>query len=77
MRRRAGQSFIVGDRVHIEVLEARANRVKLGIVAPDDVQIVRKEACITREENVAAALSADHDMIKTLLRRLPGAAPRA
>jgi len=77
MKRRAGESFTIGDQIEIEVLEVAGSRVKLGIVAPDDVQIVRKEACITREENVAAALSADHEMIKTLLRRLPGAAPRA
>jgi carbon storage regulator CsrA len=76
MWRRSGESLIVGDGVEIEVLDARANRVKLGIVAPDSVQIVRKEARITREANVAAALSADRDVIQTLLRRLPSPLPR-
>jgi carbon storage regulator CsrA len=75
MWRRSGQSFTVGESVQIEVLEARANRVKLGIVAPDDVQIIRKEARLTREENLAAALSVDRDMIDALLRRLPARAP--
>jgi carbon storage regulator len=70
MWRRSGQSFMVGEGVEIEVLEARVNRVKLGIVAPDEVPIVRKEARITREENLAAALSADRGMIEALLRRL-------
>jgi len=77
MWRRCGQSFIVGEVVQIEVLESRANRVKLGIVAPDNVPIVRTEARLTREENLAAALSAGHDMIQTLLRSLPAGAPRA
>jgi len=77
MWRRAGQSFTVGESVQIDVLDARANRVKLGIVAPDDVQIVRNEARLTREENLAAALSADRDMIETLLRRIPASASRA
>ena len=76
MWRRSGQSFTVGEGVQIEVLEARANRVKLGIVAPDDVQIVRNEARLTREENLAAALSADRRMIETLLRRIPAGASR-
>jgi carbon storage regulator len=75
MWRRSGESFIVGDDVEIAVLDARANRVKIGIVAPDTVQIVRKEARITREENLAAALSADREMIDALLRRLPPPIP--
>jgi len=77
MWRRAGESLLIGDGVEIEVLEAKAHRVKLGIVAPASVAIVRKEARITREENMAAALSADQGMIETLLRRLPGTAPAA
>jgi carbon storage regulator len=76
MWRRAGESVIVGDGVEIEILEAKANRVKLGIVAPASVAILRKEIRITREENVAAALSAGHEMIETLLRRVPAPARR-
>jgi carbon storage regulator len=71
MWRRAGESFIVGDGVEIEILDAKSNRVKLGIVAPESVPIVRKEARLTREENVAAALSAGRGMIETLLQRVP------
>ena len=73
MWRRAGESLIVGDDVEIEILDAKSNRVKLGIVAPESVAIVRKEARLTREENVAAALSAGRGMIETLLRRVPPA----
>ena len=70
MWRRLGESLTVGDGVEIDVLDVRANRVKLGIVAPDSVPIVRKEARMTREENLAAALSANQEMIDTLLQRL-------
>src|SRR5450432_281986 len=70
MWRRAGESFLVGDGVEVEILDARANRVKLGIIAPSSVPIVRKEARITSEENIAAALSAGHEMIATLLKRV-------
>lgn len=77
MWRRAGESLLIGDGIEIEVLEAKSHRVKLGIVAPASVAIVRKEARITREENLAAALSADQGMIENLLRRLPGTVPAA
>jgi carbon storage regulator len=69
MWRRAGERLMVGDGVEIEVLEARPNRVKLGIVAPESVSIVRQEARITRDENLAAALGADRGMIETLLKK--------
>ena len=71
MWRRLGESVSVGDEIEVQVLEARANRVKLGIVAPESVPIVRHEIRVTREENLQAALSAGHEMIETLLRRLP------
>ena len=67
----SGQTLIVGEGVEIQVLDTRHNRVKLGIVAPDSVSIVRGETRTTREENLAAALKAGHDVIDTLLRRLP------
>jgi carbon storage regulator CsrA len=74
--RSSGQTLFVGEGVEIQVLDTRHSRVKLGIVAPDSVSIVRGEARITREENRAAALSAGHDVIETLLRRLPQDATR-
>ena len=55
MKRRAGESFTIGDEIEIEVLEVAGTRVKLGIVAPDSVAIVRKEARVTREENITAS----------------------
>jgi carbon storage regulator CsrA len=69
--RRAGQSVMIGEDTEIEVLDARANRVKLGIKAPAAVTIVRKEAQLTRNENLAAAWSIDDTTVRTLLSRLP------
>ena len=57
MRRRAGESFLVGENIEIEILEVCGTRVKIGIVAPDAVVIQRKEAQITRDENLVAARS--------------------
>ena len=58
LRRRAGDSLLIGD-VEVEILEITATRVKLGIVAPDSVTIVRKEVQLTREQNVTAAKKVD------------------
>jgi carbon storage regulator len=77
MRRRAGESFLIGADVEIEVLEVCGSRVKLGIVAPGSVQIQRKETQLTRDENIIAARSVKQPNISTLLNQLavPPAAP--
>jgi carbon storage regulator len=65
--RRAGESILVGEHIDVEVLEMRARRVKLGIVAPQSVVITRKETRLTRDENVSAALTMDSDIVEDLL----------
>jgi len=77
MKRRAGESFTIGDEIEIEVLEVAGTRVKLGIVAPESVAIVRKEARVTRDENITAARPVDQDALAALARRLcrPGKFP--
>ena len=68
MWRRAGESFIAGE-AEIEILDARQDRVKLGITAPESCTIVRRETRITQQQNISAALSADASTIETLLRK--------
>lgn len=70
MWRRAGESLLVGDDIDVEVLEVRPHRVKLGLSVPESIAIVRKEARLTREENVAAAISMDRGSVDSLLSRL-------
>jgi carbon storage regulator CsrA len=70
MRRRAGESFLVGAAIEIEVLEVCGARVKLGIVAPDSVLIQRKETQITRDENITAARSVRQQNISSLLNKV-------
>jgi len=67
MRRRAGESFFIGTDIEIEVLEVCGTRVKLGIVAPDEEVILRKEARITRDENIIAARSVRSDSLPSLI----------
>jgi carbon storage regulator CsrA len=70
MRRRAGESFLIGPAIEIEVLEVCGTRVKLGIVAPDSVLIQRKETQITRDENITAARSVRQQNISSLLNKV-------
>ena len=55
VRRRLGESIVIGRDVQVEVLEVTGSHVKLGISAPKDVLIMRKEVHVTRQQNTAAS----------------------
>lgn len=43
LSRKNGQKLIIDDKIEIVVIESSYNTVKLGIVAPKDVTILREE----------------------------------
>ncbi len=55
LRRRVGETLLIGEDVEIEVLESGSWGVKVGIRAPQGVFILRKELRTTGEANAAAA----------------------
>ena len=76
IRRRAGESILIGPDIEIEILDAGLNRVKLGISGPRSVQVIRKEIKLTAETNVSASrLSLElKDLIVKKIAQLPQAA---
>jgi carbon storage regulator len=67
LRRRPGESLLIGDEVEIEVLETGPWGVKVGIHAPRGVTILRKELRMVREANCAAARKVEIlELAKTL-----------
>lgn len=59
IRRRIGETLLIGTDVEVEVLEASGSQVKLGIRAPRSVGVVRKEIRVVGEQNLAAAHSVE------------------
>jgi carbon storage regulator len=43
LTRKIGESIQIGDNIKITVLDDKHNQVKIGIEAPDDVEIWRDE----------------------------------
>ncbi|MGI6112690.1 MAG: carbon storage regulator CsrA [Mahellales bacterium] len=43
LTRKTGESLIIGDNIELQVIEIQGDKVKLGINAPRDVSILRKE----------------------------------
>jgi|SRR4051812_30648966 carbon storage regulator len=70
MRRRAGESFLIGADVEIQILEIGHNRVRIGVTAPATVPIVRKEVVLTTEENLTAARNASREGIEWISEQL-------
>ena len=51
LRRRAGEAIAIGGGIEIEVIEISRTRVKLGVTAPRDVFVARKETLAVAAEN--------------------------
>lgn len=43
LTRRIGESLIIDEDILVRVIEVKGSQVRLGIEAPDDVQILREE----------------------------------
>ncbi len=64
LTRKLDESIIVGDNIEIKVLEIRGETVRLGIVAPRDVSVYRKELYESiREFNKEAVKTKEHKVI--------------
>jgi carbon storage regulator len=74
MKRREGESILVGEDIEIRILSLGRSTIKLGIIAPRDVVITRQEVKLIREANLAAAetdAAADLPALaRSVLRRL-------
>jgi carbon storage regulator len=70
LRRRAGESLLIGDDVEIEVLAITAQGAKIGIRAPRETVVLRKELKITQQQNEAAAQGLAQVDLKQALEKL-------
>ena len=60
--RKSGESLLIGDDIEIQILDVQANGVKIGISAPREVRILRKELLsearnVNKESAIAAKVS--------------------
>lgn len=56
LTRKKGQSIILGDEIEFTILDVIGDQIKIGINAPKDIAIYRKEVYTEiKEENTQAA----------------------
>jgi carbon storage regulator len=70
IQRRPGESILIGEDVELQVIETSPSRVKLGIRAPRQIPVIRKEVVELRRQNMAASGTTDDASIVALASRL-------
>ena len=69
LARKVNESIIVNDNIEITVLEVKGDQIKIGIDAPKNVPIYRKEIYTQiRESNAEAANIANPQVLSDLLK---------
>ena len=69
LRRRAGDVLLIGDDIEIEFLEVTSQGAKIGIRAPREVRILRKELELVECQNRTAAQHVDLGLLTRSLKK--------
>ena len=66
LTRKENESIVIGDSIEVKVLDVKEHQVKLGISAPKDIAVHRKEVylAIQAENESAAAPATTGDISK-------------
>jgi carbon storage regulator len=68
LTRKKGEALVINNNIEITILEIRGDQIKIGISAPKDVPIYRKEVYNQiQKENEEAFSSESLDALKNLM----------
>ena len=68
LTRKKGEALVINNNIEVTVLEIRGDQIKLGIAAPREVPVYRKEVYLQiQKENEAALAVNGLNELKTLL----------
>lgn len=72
LSRKLNESIKIGDDIELTVVSIDGEQVKIGINAPKNVDIHRKEVYLSiQEENTKAADTASMDLLNELVKSVP------
>ncbi|PAD22767.1 carbon storage regulator CsrA [Terribacillus saccharophilus] len=66
LTRKVGESVKIGDDIELKVLSIDGEQIKLGIDAPREIAIHRKEVYLSIEQENSAAVETSVDLLKFL-----------
>jgi carbon storage regulator len=70
LTRKARESIMIGDSIEVSVLSVAGGKVRLGIDAPRDLRIFRKEVYLQIKQQEAATGSSARQEVNEALKRL-------
>ena len=71
LTRKSNQSIMIGDDVEVSVLSVMGEKVRIGIQAPRDIPVFRKEVYLEiQQERVAAGSGDSREQVDEALRKL-------
>ena len=59
LTRKKGEALVINNNIEITVLEIRGDQIKIGISAPKDVPVYRKEVYLQIQKENEASISVD------------------
>lgn len=69
LSRKKNEAIVINNNVEVTILEVKGDQVKVGITAPKEVPIYRKEVYLQIQEANREAVSADGmEALKTFLK---------
>jgi carbon storage regulator len=74
LKRKAGEAIIIGDNIEVRVLRLDGDHVRLGIIAPQMVTVLRSELLeeVRNETQASAVMPAELSQVQLLSQRLKG-----
>lgn len=63
LTRKMGEAIQIGNKIELTVLAIQGDQIKLGINAPKDIEIHRKEVYLTIQQSNNEAASINKDLI--------------
>lgn len=70
LSRKKGEAIVIDNNIEISVIDVRGDQIKIGIQAPKEVSIYRKEVYMQIQEENKAALNNDAKGIENLKKLL-------
>ncbi|MDD6695564.1 MAG: carbon storage regulator CsrA [Lachnospiraceae bacterium] len=66
LSRKKGEALVINNDIEVTVLEVKGDQVKIGISAPKEVPIYRKEVYLQIQNSNKEAMQADLEALKKL-----------
>lgn len=68
LTRKENESIMIGDEIEVKLLDIKENQVKIGIIAPREIPVHRREVYLAiQAENADASTPPQADSISKLL----------